>query len=80
MLKNPSKTAQIIRLYGISLAIIWYIIGLSIKIDIADRWEECVYALSLIEPAVEYFVTCITFTLILSYAFEYIINFDFNIK
>ena len=54
MLKNPSKTAQIIRLYGISLAIIWYIIGLSIKIDIADRWEECVYALSLIEPTVEY--------------------------
>lgn len=79
-MKKHLKFTAFIRLYCISLSIIWYLIGLSIKFDCTTNWEDIVLAQSMIEVCVEYFLTSITFTLILTYGFEYIIMHENNIK
>lgn len=73
-MKKHLKLFGLIRLYCISLSIIWYLFGLSFRFDIITQWEEIILAQSMIEPCIEYLITSISFTLLLTYGFEYIIE------
>ena len=77
-MKNFKKIANIIRLYGITASVIWYLIGMSFWIDSCDKWEQYVLASNNINSCLEYFFVSIFVVITLSYFFEYILKKEQN--
>lgn len=77
-MKNFKKTPQLIRIYGISACIIWYLFGYSYMLDTSDSWNSYVIAKNLMPIVIEYFMVGILVSVIGSLIFDYIIKKDIS--
>lgn len=79
-MKNLGKITKLIRLYGITLSIIWYLFGMSFKIDACNSWYDYINAYSITNECLEYFFVSLICVIGLSRLFEYIIKKDIIIN